>query len=246
MKRILLFLTIAAMLAGAVSPALASRGEKTFGVMSRSVELDFNINSGMPFTYQWIDPDAADTDAVLSLADCDSAAAGTYTFTSTHNDIIDFPRTIDITVSGPGDSCVAAIPTGNWVLTGTNILGETISETYASAANTEATLAGTCAFKTLTSLAYPADDGDGDLGLYVEYSIGLGGSLGMPFAHENDTCVFCTNEGVTETTTPVVTADLDEIEKNIITFTNAPDAANTYQCLFWILKYGNKDSAKIW
>ena len=104
---------------------------------------------------------------------------------------------------------------GNVVITGTNILGETISETIAEGADD--TYEGKVAFATVTSIAVPVKTNTGDT-----VAIGYGDILGVPFyLNYVDQLIQCSLNNVIETTRATVTADDDEMEKNTIDLNSA-------------------------
>jgi len=99
---------------------------------------------------------------------------------------------------------------GDVVITGTNILGETISETIAEGA--DGTIQGTVAFKTVTSIAVPVKTNTNDT-----VAIGYGDILGVPFyLNYTDQLIQCSFNETIESTRATVTADTDEMEKNTI------------------------------
>jgi len=82
----------------------------------------------------------------------------------------DVPRNITLTLGGT----TASIGAGNAVVTGTNAEGAVITENIVVTAATGGLLTGNKAFKTVTSVVYPATTGAG-----ATASIGYGSKLGI-------------------------------------------------------------------
>lgn len=104
---------------------------------------------------------------------------------------------------------------GNVVITGTNYLGEAITETIALNGATAAD--GAKAFKTVTKIALPAKTNEsGDT-----VSVGWSDVLGLPYYLTHNTVQMAFLANVKEGTAPTVTVDSDEIEKNTIDLNSA-------------------------
>lgn len=119
----------------------------------------------------------------------------------------DVPRTIGITPGGT----TADVPAGDVTVNGTNIRGETISDTITFAANASTIGSTTKAFKTVTSVVFPIQDGAG-----ATYDIGVNDKLGLDRCMEGDEVLYVTVDGVWETTRPTVTAHATDVSKNTI------------------------------
>ena len=117
------------------------------------------------------------------------------------------PRNITITCThGEGSNM-----SGNVVITGTNIFGETITDTIAEGADGSA-IQGTYAFKTVTSILVPGWTQSGD-----KITVGFGDKLGLPFyLYGKDQVIQCSFDYVIEETRATVVADDGDIEKNTI------------------------------
>jgi hypothetical protein len=229
------------MVLGLASPALGS--ESLFRIDGRNDALIFE-ESGMPYWYQWIDPDAPDTNAIFDLVAMPILADSTVTFTAAQSAKLDFPRTLAVYVCDTDGGDDTDIDAGDIVVTGTNILGDAVTETFTITADTALQDAdGTIAFKSITSAVLPVQSGDIS---GVKISIGIGSSLGVPFTTAHDCVLFATCEGAVEGTAPTQAFDFDEIEKNIISFNTAPNAAKAFNVLFWIPKYQDHDAATRW
>ncbi len=119
---------------------------------------------------------ASDTNLVVAAAATSTSSGTTWTFSAAENALFNESvagraRNVTFTVSGVD----ANIDGGtDPVLTGTNLLGETITETFDVTENTAATITGAKAFATLTSLSVPVQDGAN-----VYFSIGAGDLFGL-------------------------------------------------------------------
>ena len=117
------------------------------------------------------------------------------------------PRNITITCTKGGGTEMA----GDVVITGTNIFGETITDTIAEGADGTA-IQGTYAFKTVTSILVPVRKQAND-----KITVGYGDKLGLPFyLYHKDQVIQCSLDYTIEDTRATVVADDDDIEANTI------------------------------
>lgn len=122
-----------------------------------------------------------------------------------------YARNITITCAKGGVSNMS----GDVTITGTDIWGQTITDTIAEGA--DGTVQGVKAFKTVTSIALPARTNAGDT-----VSIGYGDLIGLDLYLPSKDCVIqCSLDGVIETTAATVVADDDEISKNTVDLNSA-------------------------
>lgn len=122
-------------------------------------------------------------------------------------------RNVTITCAKGGGSNMS----GDVVITGTNIWGQVITDTLAEGA--DGLVAGTKAFKTVTSILVPVRVQSGDA-----ITVGYGDTLGVDcFLPNTSCCIKQTKDGVADTL-PTVTVDADEIEKNTILCATALNA----------------------
>lgn len=123
------------------------------------------------------------------------------------------PRNITATAGGTAGD-IAAIQV---VITGTNVNDEVITETLAAfTVNTPGTVAGTKAFKTITSVTIPAHDGLG-----ATTAIGWGEILSLPYKLPYNTVLATYLNGVKEGTAPTVTTSVTVLESNTIDLNSA-------------------------
>lgn len=112
-------------------------------------------------------PIAADADIILNDQATSNSAVTTVTTFLAQPDV---PRTIVVTPGGT----TADVPAGDVTLTGTNACGEVITEALTFLANATGAQTSTKAFKTLTSIAFPVQDGAA-----ATYDVGVGAALGL-------------------------------------------------------------------
>lgn len=117
------------------------------------------------------------------------------------------PRNLVITPGG----VTADVKAGNVTVTGTNINDEVITEVFAFLENATAATVGAKAFKTVTSISAPSQDGAG-----ATYRVDTGDKLGMPYMMDKKTLVMSVFNGTIETTAAAQVVDADEIEKNTV------------------------------
>lgn len=143
---------------------------------------------------------AADTNGLLETTALPDAAADYTTFAHS----MPYARTVTAVCS--------AAQTGNMVITGTNIDDVAITETIALTSDTP--VESTKAFKTVTTIRLPIKAGSETI------IVGWGDKIGIPFkltdAAKDRPIIEATLDGVIETTAPTITADADELEKNLI------------------------------
>jgi hypothetical protein len=128
----------------------------------------------------------------------------------------DYPRNVVINPDGT----TADVAAGNITVVGTNIADEAISEDIAVVENQahDTLSAGALAFKTITSISIPIQDGAG-----ATFHIGTGDKLGMPYMLAANTVLVAALNGVREGTAPTVDGDDDEVEKNTVDLNSALD-----------------------
>jgi len=153
-----------------------------------------------------VEPDAAATNNVLNDNDGDTDGSGATV--TTFLVAQDVPRALQITPV----STTADVKAGNVTVTGTNIFGETITENFAFLDNASTATTGTKAFKTVTSIAFPAEDSP----YTAQWDVGFTDKIGLDHCmnYAGDVA-WATADGVYEGTRPTCVADADEVEKNV-------------------------------
>lgn len=163
----------------------------------------------------------ADVDRVLN----DQATSASVTTTvTTFLAQPDVPRAISVTPGGT----TADVPAGDVVITGTNIFGETITESITLAANASSVVHGASAFSTVTSILFPIQDGPD-----ATYDIGVNDVLGLHrcMASAGDV-IFAVFDNAYEATRPTCVADADEVEKNTCDINGTLDGAKDIKLYF--------------
>lgn len=160
---------------------------------------------------KWTDVATASATALKSAQATSNSATTTVTTFSAQPD---FPRNLIITPGGT----TADVPAGNVVVSGTNIRGEAISENFAFTADQSAATTGNKAFKTVTSVLFPIQDGAA-----ATYNIGTGVKLGLDRKHSEAAVIDAFIDGVRETTAVTMAVSSSVIESNTISTNTAPN-----------------------
>lgn len=170
-------------------------------------------------------PAAASTNDIKSaFAGATSAAAVTLSSFLAQPDV---PRNIVIT---PGGS-TGDVASCDVVVNGTNYYGSSISETFSFAANASTATTGAKAFKTVSSVVFPANCEDSPYA--ATWSIGSGEKIGLKncLANAGD-WVFSEVGGAYESTRATLAVDVDEVEKNTADFNGTMNGSNAFLGFF--------------
>lgn len=172
---------------------------------------------------------AATTNTILNAnAGATSAAAATVT---TFAGQPDSPRNLVITpggTTGDVESCVI-------VVNGTNIKNAAISENFTFAADANTAQTGNKAFKTVTSVVFPANCESG--GFAATWSVGLGEKIGLKNCLDQAGHIFfSTLNGAKEATAPTMAANASAVESNTADFNGAMNGTNDFE-LFYIQNF---------
>lgn len=136
----------------------------------------------------------------------------------------DVPRNVVITTGGTTADCKLATV----VVNGTNFYDRTISENFAISDNQAGATTGAKAFKSVTSVVIPAQDGSG-----CTYSVGTGTKLGLKSCMATADHYFHTGfGGVKEATAATVAANASAVESNTISLNSALDGAHTVNAFY--------------
>lgn len=165
-----------------------------------------------------------------TFAGATSAAAVTLTSFTAQPDV---PRNITITPTGSTGDVEAAC---DIVVTGTNIFNDTITETFDFAENASSVINGTKAFKTVTSVLWPAGcetTAAGEPTYAATWIIGVGEKIGLRRCMDRaGEWGWSLIDGVYETTRATIVADADEVEKNVADFNGTMDASAVFRGYF--------------
>lgn len=131
----------------------------------------------------------------------------------------DVPR--NVTVKGNASGIA-----GDVVITGTDANGAALTETIALSGSSE--VAGNKAFKTVTSINFPAKtNASGDT-----VSIGAGSKLGLGFMLRRNTVIHAYLNGTREATAPTVATSTSAIASNTVTLSSSL-AGTAVVVAFW-------------
>jgi hypothetical protein len=172
------------------------------------------------------DPAAAGTTDMLSaFAGATSAAAVTRTTFVAQPDV---PRNLVITPGGTTTDVEACTV----VVNGTNFFGTAISENFAFLANASTATTGAKAFKTVTSVVFPANCESG--GFAATWDMGFGEKLGLKRCMDAaGHLLMSTVAGAYEATRPTVTASATAVESNTADFNGTMNGANDFEAFFF-------------
>lgn len=171
--------------------------------------------------------------AASVLAATATVAAGTTITTGITNP--DVPRALSITTGGT----TANIAAGNVVITGTNVEGKTITESFTMADNLNGSVNGTKAFKTVTSVVFPAADGtSATISVGTQNVLGVNhrlvpGKTSIVVIQDGD---INGSEATLQAAVSGSTIDAEEIENNTVTPATTPDGTKFLTILYWFHK----------
>lgn len=164
------------------------------------------------------------TNNILSAsAGATSAAAATVSSFLVQPDV---PRNLVITPAGTTADVAACTLT----VTGKNYLNNTITESFVFADNASTATTGSKAFKTVTSIGFPAACEEGVFG--ANWSVGWGNKIGLKACMDFDHWLQSTLNGSYESTRATVTYDADEVEKNFVVFNGTLNGTNDFEAFF--------------
>lgn len=170
-------------------------------------------------------PAAAGTADILSgnAGNTSTAAATVSTFVAQP----DVPRNLVIT---PGGS-TSNVASCTIVVAGTNYFGRAISEDFVFADNASTATTGAKAFKTVSSVTFPANCEDIAYG--ATWSIGYGEKIGISRCLDNAGDIFFSLlNGSKEATAPTMVVDADEVEKNTADYNGTMNGSNDFNLYF--------------
>lgn len=175
---------------------------------------------------------AGSTTLVLTAASGTPPASGTLTkvsgtgdatitFSSPGSNLITQPATPRIlTITGTSSDHDAA---GNVVIIGTNVRGETITDTITLNSNT--TVAGIKAFKTITSIDFSAVTALDSTAL-VE--VGTGAAFGLTRKMDSNGVFLATVDGAADSALPTVTYSSTDLSQNTVIPATTPNGSHNY------------------
>ncbi|MCK5608283.1 hypothetical protein KAR91_40755 [Candidatus Pacearchaeota archaeon] len=198
----------------------------SFGLPLRRENRDLKLVTQQLIEKQTITaPDALSTTyAFTGVAGNTDANASILTIGITSPDV---PRTLTITPAGTTtdlETCTIAVA-------GTNINYDSITENFQFAANASTATTGVEAFRTVSSVTFPANCESGSFA--VTFSMGITDALGIKRCmDQTGHGMFSTFGGTHESTRATFTADNDEVEKNTVDLNTACDGATDVEVFF--------------
>lgn len=179
---------------------------------------------------KWTDGVAVDADRLKAAL---ATSASVVTTVTTFLAQPDFARKISVTPGGTTND----VPTGDVVIAGTNIRGETITDTLSFTANDTAAQVSLKAFKTVTSVLFPVQDGAG-----ATYDIGVTDALGLKRCMSEAAVVDVYIDGVRETTAATVTFHATDVSKNTVDPNTALNAAKDVVAVYMATELTDSNS----
>ena len=138
----------------------------------------------------------------------------------------DLPRNVTITPSN-----TASVEACTVTVTGKNIHGSTITEDFTIANDQSTATTGSKAFKTLTSVAFPAACEASPYG--AVWDVGYGTKIGLKSCLDvAGNIIKATANGTTEGTAPTMGVNATAVESNTAIFNTAPNGTNDYQLFY--------------
>lgn len=167
----------------------------------------------------WVDAAAVAAANLKALTASSSSVATTITGISSP----DYARKISVTPGGT----TADVKAGSYVLTGTDIRDQVITDTLTFADNDTVKQVSVKAFKTVTSLLVPIQDGNG-----ATFSVGVEDAMGLDRCMSDAAVIDAYIDGVRETTAATVTFHATDISKNTVDPNTALNAARDLAVVF--------------
>ena len=198
--------------------------------LSFAARYDLNLGLNMKLPSQNLlekitisSPAAASLSYVITSTEGDSTGVATAVTTGITNP--DVPRLITVQCKA---SC-GDVKAGNVIIVGTNIYNAAITDTLTFTANLASAVTSVKAFKTITSVTFPAEDAN----YTAQWSVGVSDAVGL------DKCInfagdipWASFNGAFETTHPTCVADADEVEKNVCDPNSALDGSGNLEIYF--------------
>lgn len=174
----------------------------------------------------WTNPVAASATRILNDVAATNGAVMTYTTFSAQPD---FARNLTITPTGTTGNVGA----GDAIVTGTDIFGNTMTETFVITAGQAYALVGAKAFKSVSSIVFPAPVGTG-----VTVRAGVSTKLGIHRCTDfAGALAWSVNTGVYEATRGVLVSHPSVIGFNTFVPNGSQDAANDFD-VYFVQNYG--------
>ncbi len=172
-----------------------------------------DVDAGYVAHLVWDNPAASNAALILN----DSATSNTAaTVVTVFIDQPDFARQISITPGGT----TADVAAGNITVEGKDAGGNVISEDVAIAADAATAVFTTKAFKEITKITFPQQDGAA-----ATYDVGVTDKLGVPYALSHNTILSTFFNNVAEGTAPTLTTNAADATKNLVDLNSPLDGS---------------------
>jgi hypothetical protein len=181
------------------------------------IAAEFQASKGYLVQDAWTDTATASATLLKTAQATSDSVTTTVTSFAAQPDVA---RNIVITPGGT----TTDVPAGDVVVTGTNIRGDVITENFTFAANASSATTGSKAFKTVTSVVFPIQDGAA-----ATYDIGTGVKLGLSRKMNADNYINGNVDGTYEATRATVAFSTSAVESNTVTFNTAPNASRDHK-----------------
>lgn len=169
---------------------------------------------------------AADLDAALDGHAGNTAAAAVVVSTMLAQP--DSPRNVVVTPGGTTADVAACVV----VVAGTDIFNKAISENFSFLENASTATTGAKAFKTVTSVTFPANCEDSTYG--ATWDVGYGEKIGMKRCMDYaGHVVFTTIDGAKETTAPTMAASASAVSGNTVDFHGTMNGTSDFELFFF-------------
>lgn len=177
----------------------------------------YNISFGYTETQKKV---SAGTSTAVLAATAGASTAQTVTTGITQPDV---PRALSVTVGGTA----AGVQSGSIIITGTNVEGKVITESFPAIAGATGTLNGVKAFKSVTSVSIPPQ-----VGTSATFAVGTRNILGIKHRlfNQNTTVKVYSGTAVYQSAltlqgAPTVVANERDVELNTVAPATTPDGS---------------------
>lgn len=181
---------------------------------------------------QLVEKQSIDNPAAAGTADVLSAHAGnTSAAAVTVSSFVAQPDVARNLVITPG-STTADVGTCVVVVNGTDFFGDSLSENFSFNDNASTATTGSKAFKTVSSVVFPASCEDSPYG--ATWSVGYGEKLGLKRCMDQAGHVLMsTVAGAYESTRPTVAANSTQVSQNTADFNGTMNGSNDFEIFFF-------------
>ena len=168
----------------------------------------------LQLTYIWEGPSVEDPNGILA-AEATSASA----ITTVTTGFLNQPGVARMLTVLPG-GVTADVPAGDVTIIGTDIEGNVITEALTFAANATAEQITTMAYKTITSVSFPIQDGAG-----ATYDVGWNDNLGITWEYGALRCKYAVLGTTLEGTLPTLNVSAADFTLNNFLLNSAMDTS---------------------